>query len=182
MLAEIEGIPIELNVDSMADANILGRNHFKQLGSRIQLTETAATIKPYGSPPIPTLGKFRATLSTQKGTTEAEFYVTQGNQPLAFLGKYSAFDLGILKIDVAKITKVSPVQHKSYAEIAKLLTPKEVTKSFLKSVYKNESTKEGRIRKITSNHPRIYSGIGKHKYRQVTLPVDPDVPLRIQPQ
>ena len=115
MTAEIEGVPLELNVDSMADANILGSNHLQVLGDRVKLLQTAATIKPFGSPPIPTLGKFKANLSTQKGSTLAEFYVTQAEQPLALLGKFSAFDLGILKIDVAKVSKFPPVEHKPYS-------------------------------------------------------------------
>ena len=182
MVAEIEGVPIELNVDSMADANILGSNHLQKLGSRVKLLQTAATIKPYGSPPIQTLGKFKARLSTQKGSAEVEFYVTQDDQPMALLGKYSAFDLGILKIEVAKAMKLPPAQHKPYSEIANLLTPKDTTKNLLKRIYKEETTRAGKIKRITQNHPRIYNGIGKHKYRQVTLPVDPEVPLRIQPQ
>ena len=55
---EIEGVELSLNIDSMADANILGYNHFRELKDKVELLETGATIKPYGSPTIPTLGKF----------------------------------------------------------------------------------------------------------------------------
>ena len=101
---------------------------------------------------------------------------------MALLGKYTAFDMGILKIDVAKASKHEPVEHKTYAEIAALLTPKEATKTLLKTIYREEPTREGKIDRITKSHPNVYKGIGKHKHRQVTLPVDPEVPLRIQPQ
>ena len=83
----------------------MGENHYQKLKHHVQLEATAATIKPYGSPPIPTLGRFSAKLSTNKGSLEATFYVAQGNQPLALLGKYTAFDLNILKIDVAEMTE-----------------------------------------------------------------------------
>ena len=155
MSAEIEGLPIELNVDSMADANILGSNHLQTLGNRVELLQTAATIKPFGSPPIPTLGKFKANLSTQKGSTVAEFFVTQSEQPMALLGKFSAFDMGILKIEVATASKSPPAQHKAYSEIATLLTPMETTKRTLKKIYKEEDTRKGKINRIKENHPSV---------------------------
>ena len=59
--------------------------------------------------------------------------MTQGKQPLALLGKYTAFDLGILKIEAAKVSKLTHESpNKSYAEIAKLLTPVQQTKDFVK--------------------------------------------------
>ena len=173
----LEGISMEMNVDSMADANILGQNHLELLQNKVTLLKTPAKIKPYGSPAIPTMGKFIATLETQKGTVQAEFFVAQGTQPIALMGKYTAFDLGILKIDVAKVhTSDDSVQSLPYTEIAKELTPKEATKSLLKQVYRTHTASEARVKAIVDNHPTIFQGIGKHKYRQVTLPVDPDVP------
>ena len=54
------------------------------------------------------------------------FYVAQGHHRHALLGKFTASDLGVLKIDVAKITKkADQPKSLSYAEISKLLTPKE---------------------------------------------------------
>ena len=55
-----------------------------------------------------------------------------GDQPIALLGKYSAFDLVVLKIDVARVQKMGAMP---YTEIAKKLTPKATTKELLKRVY-----------------------------------------------
>ena len=179
----IEGVSLKLCVDSMADANIIGANHYASLAERVQLEPTAATIKPYGSPPIPTKGKFTAKLGTSKGDIETVFYVTQGKQPLALLGKYTAFDLGILKIEAAKASKQRPEStNMSYDDIAKLMTPPQQTKEFLKGVYRREDTHPKRVLGILKNHHKLFSGIGKHKYQQVKLPVDPLVTLKIQPQ
>ena len=113
-----------MNVDSMADANILGENHFKLLQNNVTLQKTAAKIKPYGSPSLATLGKFQATLETKKGHVQAEFFVAQGTQPIALMGKYTAFDLGILKIDIASLDTANSIQTLPYSEIATKLTPK----------------------------------------------------------
>ena len=179
----IEGVNLKLNVDSMADANIMGNNHFQTLSDRIDLEPTAATIKPYGSPPIATKGKFTARLKTPKGGIDAVFYVTKGTQPQALPGKYPAFDLGILKIEAAKMGKTMPgTPTLKYADIAKLMTPPQETKQFLKDVYKRSTTSSQRTLQILKRHPKVFTGIGKHKYRQVRLPVDPLVPLKIQPR
>ena len=178
----IEGLSMTLNVDSMADANILGKNHFDKLAKRVQLETTSATIKPYGSPAIPTLGKFKAKLVTPKGSISATFYVTQGTQPMALLGKYTAFDLGILKIEAAQVTKQKENESLSYRQIATLMTPKEDTKNELKKVYNQHQSAQARLGAIVDRHKSIFHGVGKHKYRQVRLPVDPEVPLKIQPQ
>jgi hypothetical protein len=178
----VEGFQMTLHVDSMADANILGSNHFEPLAGKVQLEATSATIKPYGSPAIPTLGKFEGRLATTKGSIQATFYVTQGKQPLALLGKYTAFDLGILKIEAAQVTKQKQNTSLTYRQIAPRMTPKETTKTELKKVYQQQSTTQARVEAIVNRHESIFHGVGKHKYRQVSLPVDPKVPLKIQPQ
>jgi hypothetical protein len=178
----VEGAKMTLHMDSMADANILGKNHFEPLAGKVKLETTSATIKPYGSPAIPTLGKFQGKLATSKGSISATFYVTQGKQPLALLGKYTAFDLGILKIEAAQVTKQKQNSSLSYRQIAPLMTPKETTKTELKEVYKKHQSALARVEAIVGRHEAIFHGVGKHKYRQVSLPVDPKVPLKIQPQ
>ena len=69
-----------------------------------------------------------------------------------------------------------------YEEIAKLMTPPKVTKQFLKEVYKGSTTAAQRTEQIVEHHPKVFEGIGKHQYRQVKLPIDPLVQLKIQPR
>ena len=73
----------------MADANILGQNHYQALQAKVRLEPTEASIKPYGSPAIPTIGKFWANVKTQKGCINAMFYVAQGHLRHALLGKFA---------------------------------------------------------------------------------------------
>ena len=69
-----------------------------------------------------------------------------------------------------------------YTEIAKKFTPKATTKDLLERIYREVDDVRARVSKIVASHSKVFEGMGKHKYRQVTLPVNPDIPLQIQPQ
>ena len=55
-------------------------------------------LKPYNSKPIQCKGMFKATIKSNKTQVQATFYVNEGTLKHNFMGKFTAFDLGILQI------------------------------------------------------------------------------------
>ena len=189
MQVMVNGVPLTMNIDSMSDANIIGENQFSQVKHAVHLEHSSAQIKPYGSPVIPVVGKFQATLKSQKAQVNTTFYVAKGHGYQALMSKYSAFDLKILKIDASavkrkvELTLEAPGSTSmSYTEIAKQMTTKESSKQLLKDIYKETADDKARVNLIVGHFGEVFKGIGKHRYRKVKLTVNPDIPPKIQPQ
>ena len=98
-----------------------------------QLKHFSAKLKPYNSKPIPVRGYFKVAISTNGKQVDSKFYVTHSSNSRPILGKYTAFDLGILKISVKELRKdintasapfcssvdLESTVHMSYSEMAK---------------------------------------------------------------
>lgn len=94
---------VQVQVDSGAEVHIMGFATYKALNKRPPLRNTNAKLKPYGSKPIPVKGRFRTTIRANGQQVESTFYVTENSTSIPILGKYNAFDLNILKIDVNEL-------------------------------------------------------------------------------
>ena len=128
-----------MQIDSGADANIIPYSEFQKFQSNIQLWPTSATLKPYNSSSIPIKGVFNAAITlSNKTTVQATLYVSESTATYNIMGKYTAFNLGILQINVHQINQdmqhtvgahanshKDVVKHMEYREIAKHLTPRE---------------------------------------------------------
>ena len=65
--ARINTVPLQFQIDSGADVNIIDENSFDKLKGQVCLTKTKAKLFSYNSrTPLPLLGKFTATVSTKK--------------------------------------------------------------------------------------------------------------------
>ena len=64
--------------------------------------------------------------------------------------------------------------------MAKHLTPLAATDEFMSTI--KEKSQKQKIQNITDHYPKVFEGIGKHKFRQVELLIDPTVKPVIQPQ
>ena len=89
---------LKMEVDSGAEANVITYSEFLKL-SGITLEPTQAKLKPYNSEPIQCKGMFKATIKSNKTQVQATFYVSEGTVKHNLLGKFTAFDLGILQIN-----------------------------------------------------------------------------------
>ena len=99
------------------------------------LKHSNAKLKLYNSKPIPVWGYFKASISADGKQVASKFYVTHSSNSVPILGKYTAFDLGILKISVKELTEAINMAsapfcssidsestiHMSYSEMAKKL-------------------------------------------------------------
>ena len=123
------------------------------------------------------------------------FYVTHSSKSVPILGKYTAFDLGILKISVKELTEAMDMAssapfcssidsestvHMSYSEMAKKLTPLSQATQVVNEIYEKGS--QSATQEIIDRHSTVFKGIGKHRYRQVELSIDKTVKPKIQPQ
>ena len=66
--------------------------------------------------------------------------------------------------------------------MAQHLTPSQQSVETLHNIYEQYHTVPERTEAIIAQHPNVFEGIGKHKYRVVELSVDKSVTPRIQPQ
>ena len=94
---------LKVQVDSGAEVNIIDHNTYRNLSRKPQLHSTNAKLKPYGSKPIPVKGYFRATVRANGRQVNTTFYVTAETSAALIIGKYTAFDLDILKISVNEL-------------------------------------------------------------------------------
>ena len=198
---KLNGQPLIVKVDSGAEANIISEATYRRFSTPPTLKSSTAQLKPYGSPPLPLLGQFDGTFQANDRTTKTTIYVTKGKDTHSLMSKYSAFDLGILHITVNNVTlplnvhtishqertqnttqhlTVNEVTHMEYSEMAQHLTPLTTTEAFMTTI--KEQGQEQQIKNITEHYPAVFKGIGKHKYRQVKLLIDPAVKPIIQPQ
>ncbi|CAB4003123.1 Transposon Ty3-I Gag-Pol poly [Paramuricea clavata] len=115
------------------------------------------------------------------------------------MGKYTAFDLDILKISVNELLQVQQPErelsnplpekvtkqqgtHMAYSNMAKQLTPLSKVTDFVTQLHQQKSTGESPVSQIVKKHPKVFQGIGKHKYRQVELIIDDSVQPKVQAQ
>ena len=113
------------------------------------------------------------------------------------MGKYTAFDLGILQINAQQINREKQntagaqannnsskevVKHMEYREIAKHLTPQETCQQLEQSFTKNNSNQQHKTEAILQHYKKVFAGIGKHKYHQIALHIMGDVPPVVQVQ
>ena len=91
---------LKVQVESGAEVNIMGYTTCQAINKRTPLQNTSAKLKPYGSKPLPVKGCFRTTVQANGQQVNTTFYVTEKSSPTLIIGKYTAFDLNILKISV----------------------------------------------------------------------------------
>ena len=184
----VGGNEITMQVDSGADANVIPYNIFKTFATPVQLQPTTAQLKPYNSDNIPIKGSFQAEISAvNKPTVKATFYVSDGTATYSLLGKYTAFDMGILSINVNKLQtaesrQIDEVEHLDFRDMAKKMTAKAACQALEEQFHQKYPVHKEKTAAIVSHYHDVFEGIGKHKYRQVRLHINKDVPPVVQAQ
>ena len=102
---KINNNKLRVQIDSGADVNIMDYATYMNLNQPPPLKHSNAKLKPYNSKPIPVRGYFKASISANGKQVASKFYVTHSSNSVPILGKYTAFDLGILKISVKELTE-----------------------------------------------------------------------------
>ena len=189
---------VTMKVDSGAGANIISATTYEKLEPKPTLRPSNSILRPYGSPPLKQLGEFEATIQANRKATKATIHVTKACDTKSLMSKFTAFDLGILKITIDdqpvpinihtvehtnqndNQISINDVEHLDYNDMAEHLTPQKTSDTYLKQL--SNMPQATKIQKITEKHDAVFKGIGKHKYRQVHLLIDPDIKPIIQPQ
>ena len=108
-----------------------------EIKSTPALKHSNAKLKQYDLKLIPVRGYFKATISANQKQVDSKLYVTRSSNSVPILGKYTTFDLDILKISAKELTKdintasapfyssvdLESTVHKSHSEVVKSLTP-----------------------------------------------------------
>ena len=151
------------------------------------------------------------------------FYVTAETSAAPIIGKYTAFDLDIVKISVNELLQqparkqtsipsqgqspqdtqipntrhptsaptrdqskprtTIPARHHSYSIMSQQLTPLSKATNYVKHLHQQQQhSPKGIVQKIVEKHPKVFEGIGKHKYHQVDLIIDEPVTPKVQVQ
>ena len=164
--ARIDEIPLQFQIDSGADVNIIDEHSFAKLKGQVTLKHTRAKLFAYNSTvPLPLLGKFTATIATKKRYDAADFYVVKGSQSSGcLLGSISAVNLGILHI-------VNSVRTKSR------FSSKGQVISSPGAVAEQTSTPswQRKLSKLIHDNDDLFHGIGKLKGVKVKLHIDESV-------
>ena len=187
---------LKVQVDSGAEVNVMDYATYQAIHKRPPLRNTSAKLKPYGSKPLPVKGCFKTTVRANGQEVKTTFYVTQQSASTPIIGKYTAFDLDILKINVNELlpqpevyNNRTPKQtsspkgtHLEYSEMAKQLTPLSNATNLVTQLHEQHGTPESVVQHIVKKHDKVFHGIGKHKYRQVELIIDKTVQPKVQAQ
>ena len=165
---KVDEIPLQVQIDSGADVNIVDEDSFDKLKGQVTLSRSRAKLFAYNSTtPLPLLGKFTAVVSTKKRFEVADFYVVKGSRSSGcLLGSSTAVSLGILHI-------VNRVKTKS----CKFAGAKPTPHPPKKGDRSNNCTPGGqeRLQKLVKSNDDLFHGIGKLKGVKVKLHVDPNV-------
>ena len=165
---KVDDIPLQVQINSGADVNIIDEDSFDKLKEHVVLKSTRAKLFAYNSTvPLPLLGKFTAVVSTKKRYDAADFYVVKGSRPSGcLLCSSSAVNLGILHI----VNRVKSKQCKFTGEKSTHASSKKGDR------YSNcASGRQERLQKLSKNNDNLFHGIGKLKGVKVKLHVDQDV-------
>ena len=165
---KVDDIPLQVQIDSGADAKIIDEDSFNKLKKHVTLKSTRAKLFAYNSTvPLPLLGKFTAVVSTKKRYDTADFYVVKGSRSSGcLLGSFSAVNLGILHI----ANRVKSKQCKSTGEKSTHASSKKGDRSC-----NCASGGQERLQKLIKNNDDLFLGIGKLKGVKVKLHVHQDV-------
>ena len=191
----INGQPLVMQIDSGADANVIPYNVYTKMQPQPPLQPTQTKLRPYGSASITIKGMFLAEVSKSDSsrTIQATFYVSDGSASHCLMGKYTAFDLDILSININELNanteehclqtkQPDPVKHMEYTQIAKHVTPSQASMQLELHLTNTTKTPQEKTQAVIQHFNEVFTGIGRHKYRQITLHIDQEVPPVVQPQ
>ena len=130
------------------------------------------------------LGQYDAEFVANNHRVKDKVYVVSGHNKMSLLSKFTAFDLNILQInqtttktlsniDQEPICRDYAVQHTSFEEMKVNFTDDEITKQQLDQCRSDDPAVT--VAKLKMCYSDVFTGIGKHKYRQVQLHIDPEV-------
>ena len=94
---------LKVQVDLGAEVNVMDYATYQAIHKRPPLRNTSAKLKPYGSKPLPVKGCFKTTVRANDQEVKTTSYVTQQSSSTPVIGKYTAFHLDILKINVNEL-------------------------------------------------------------------------------
>ena len=156
---KIKAVPIQFQIDSGADVNIIDESSFRRLSGSVILKKTRAKLFPYNATaPLPLLGKFTAEIATKKRFDVAKFYVVKGSSSSGcLLGPTSAMNLGILYI----------VNNVKLPGAGSKVTPKMVVPK--------PAALTGKLSELIAANDNIFHGTGKMKGVKVKLHIDEKV-------
>ena len=202
----VNGQKMLFQVDSGAEGNVISEVVFEQLIEKPKLKQSSAMLRPFNSKPLRVVGEFEANITANGRETRTKIFVVNGIGIKSLMSRYTAFDLSILSISVDQLVRdmqdfheegqrtkgvkhpelagsnTYRAQHLSYDEIAKLVTPLKVSEERLEEIKARGVSDNQIVEEIIGLFPETFKGIGCHKYRQVTIDVDPTVEPKPQKQ
>ena len=101
VIVKLEGCPIQFQIDTGASVNVLDENDLPKVRSKIKIARTEKKILAYGSRiPLPSLGKFQATVETKRRFAIVTFYIAKRTSKCmgSLLELQSAVSLGLIYI------------------------------------------------------------------------------------
>ena len=156
-----------MKIDSGAEAKIITEDTFNILRPKPTLSNTNITLTPYASAPLDVLGEFTANIKAYSRQINTNLYVVRGPAKHNLLSRYTGFDLEILRINVnnepipinihnldqseePQTSKTHEVQHLSYQDMAKKLTPLDASKQWLKQHTTTKIRKQNSLPSLTN--------------------------------
>eukprot|EP00794_Sanderia_malayensis_P004215 gene4215-4778_t len=114
----INNVPVRMIIDSGASTNILDESDYERIckHKKVDMTKSGSKIMAYGSAqPLPTIGKFSATLETKQRFAVADIHVVKGCHG-SLLSYQTATDLGLINIQIVENDEKAKAAMKNYAD------------------------------------------------------------------
>jgi len=96
---------MKVQVNSAADVNVMDKTTYQKIANTPKIKQTSVKLKPCDLPPIPILGYVRLKVAANGKAVESRFFITERTTGIPILGKYTAFDLNILHINIQNLVK-----------------------------------------------------------------------------
>ncbi|KAJ8913347.1 hypothetical protein NQ315_008737 [Exocentrus adspersus] len=156
---EIEGIKINLKIDSGSHVNVLNFTDFQKLQIKFSdLYKSSAILSSYSGHQIETRGQIFLEYAFGNVNTRLKFYILKGNVASSILGLSAARELNIIARNSSDKKRESINTCKELRRnINQQNSANEVNKNTLPGVDLNSTDIDSILRK----HKKVFSGIGK---------------------
>ena len=107
---KVGGIELEVLADSGASVNIVDSATWEMLKSKritCKSFKTSDEIKPYGSPPIPVIGKFNCDIESGPCKINDTFSVIEGKGEVPLISRTASISLGLLSLNTVNSVKIA---------------------------------------------------------------------------
>ena len=142
----VENVPIHFIIDSGAGVNVIDSRSCKFFleKTKKKISQTDMKLYAYGSEvPLDLKGEIEYNVAYRRNTVLTKIYIVKGECSGCLLGKKTAEELGVLRMDMNELTKEISIQRNKWDK-------QSIVKSF----------------------PNVFEGVGKLKNVQVSIHID----------